>query len=62
MRGSEFFTVVYIHPKANFDRALDIIFNLSHKLESLSPESQKKTISKTVTTASKFSWDHTTEH
>ena len=26
-----FLTVVYIQPKAHFDRALDIIFNLSHK-------------------------------
>lgn len=36
-----FFTVVYIHPKANFDRALDTIFILSQKLESLSPDAPK---------------------
>ncbi|KAK0136692.1 hypothetical protein N1851_027139 [Merluccius polli] len=36
-----FLTVVYIHPKANFDRALDIIFNLSHKLDLLSPDAPK---------------------
>lgn len=36
-----FLTVVYIHPKANFNKALEIIFNLSQKLESLSPDAPK---------------------
>lgn len=36
-----FFTVVYIHPKANFNKATEIIFNLSQRLESLSPDAPK---------------------
>ncbi|KAM4537132.1 uncharacterized protein PAE49_021521 [Odontesthes bonariensis] len=36
-----FYTVAYIHPKANADRALDAIFNLTQKLDALSPDAPK---------------------
>ena len=36
-----FFTVVYVHPKANFNTALEILLNNSQKLESLSPDAPK---------------------
>ena len=36
-----FFTLVYIHPKADFNKATRIIFNISQKLEALSPDAPK---------------------
>ena len=36
-----FFTLVYIHPKADFNKATGIIFNISQKLEALSPDAPK---------------------
>ena len=33
--------MVYIHPKADFKKATEIIFNTSQKLDSLSPDAPK---------------------
>lgn len=33
-----FFTGLYVHPQANVDKASEMIFNLSQKLDTLSPD------------------------